>query len=709
MSAEILDFALWMAALGFPVFPLSPGGKTPLPGSRGVHDATSDTEQIKSWFSAYPGCNYGVATGNGLLVLDQDKSSGGLDFDVVLDSMADGIGFWSGETFKVRTPGGGTHRYMRACDVPNSAGKIAPGVDIRSLGGYVVGPGSFFSDADGKKGYSGYYEIEDDLPIARAPAELILRAGTKREREITPDVTVDDPVDIAEAIEYLKTAAPLSIEGQGGNDTAYRVAARLREKGCSPETSAEILAEYWNDRCVPPWDISEIEQFCRNAEAYSQNPAGYNAVTELARQGGVIDPVLLAGATVKEAPQETVSAPTAPTEPPPGAYYAQWLDLWHKCQIVPLSEIPEPEWVAGTMLQRGKVTFLAGPPGTGKSAYAIGLAVCGSEGKPFSGIAPQKPFKSLVYNGEDGRSDILKRAHGVCEANNIPFDSLKGRVGFVSSEDKRFKIVGALGELTAEAKELAKVMRDQDIALFVTDTFSRVHNLEENSSHLMSAVMESICDFATLANCAVLLTHHTAKRTGTGDGADAIRGASALVGSARAAFTLFPVDKQEAQAKGLDTGNGRRYIRLDEVKQNSAKGMEGSIWLEKTEQVLANGRSTVVHVQVNVSSSATGEAKLIADELANRMDAEARFNIRLLDGAKYLAESSTYLGDEDKSVQTYNRLKKKILDRFSGGSVSASNGDIVSTELRNGEYWISCRRPDAATMAGEWESVIPEE
>lgn len=696
----ILEAALEMAARGYRVFPLTCGGKDPLPGTHGVKDATTNTATIRQWFEGNPGYNYGVAAGSGLLVLDLDKKSGGLEYEAKLEGM--GVGGWGDSTFTVRTPGGGLHLYFKGPDVANSVGKIAPGVDIRSEGGYVVGPGSVFSDPGGRKGYKGNYVIEDPSSPLEVPQEIVLRAGERRERD-TLTVAVDEPCDIAAATRWLQCSAPVSVEGQGGNDTAYRVATRLRELGCSPETSLEIMLEHWNDRCIPPWDVSELETFCQNADLYGQNATGSKGVTAMAEEGGPIDESLLI--------EEPVLPP--PTEPEKGSFYKIWKDLRQKCRTPPLEQVKDERRVMGSLAQRGEVTVLAGPPGTGKSAFLIGAAACGAVGKEFSGFQPDEPFKTVIYNGEDSPDTLYKRIHGACEANGIAWSDTVDSLQCITGKDRRLKIVGADGVLTNEAKELAQLLRDENVAMFVVDTLSRVHNVEENSSHLMSAVMESLGDFATLADCAVLLTHHTTKRTGVSDGADAIRGASAIVGSARAAFTLFSVSNDEARAQGLATDSGRRYVRLDEAKQNNSKWQEGSIWLEKKEHILLDGRSTVVHERVNVNVSGEAEAQLIVETLAGTMTEAAEHNIRSYDAAKYLSDSDTYLKSESKTRSDIEKLRTKIHARLAGKSLIASNGDKISLVLRGEqdrkEYWIVREPPEPAPKSivsaspGEWD------
>ena len=49
------------------------------------------------------------------------------------------------DTLAVATPSGGFHLYLKGA-VQSSAGRIAPGIDVRSSGGYVLVPGSVLHD-----------------------------------------------------------------------------------------------------------------------------------------------------------------------------------------------------------------------------------------------------------------------------------------------------------------------------------------------------------------------------------------------------------------------------------------------------------------------------------------------------------------------------------------------------------------------------------
>ncbi len=70
---RFLEAALGYAGLGWPVFPLSPGTKVPLKGTRGFEDATTDPDQIRRWWARWPAANIGLPPGAaGMVAIDLD-------------------------------------------------------------------------------------------------------------------------------------------------------------------------------------------------------------------------------------------------------------------------------------------------------------------------------------------------------------------------------------------------------------------------------------------------------------------------------------------------------------------------------------------------------------------------------------------------------------------------------------------------------------
>jgi hypothetical protein len=140
MTDASLRQALAYVRRGWPVFPCRPGEK--IPATRhGYRDATTDEQQITSWFSRDRDWNLAIATGApGPDVLDIDEHGpAGNGFDAL--ARLHDAGLLAGASTWVRTPSGGLHAYFAGSDQRNGH---LPGcyLDFRSSGGYVLAPPS---------------------------------------------------------------------------------------------------------------------------------------------------------------------------------------------------------------------------------------------------------------------------------------------------------------------------------------------------------------------------------------------------------------------------------------------------------------------------------------------------------------------------------------------------------------------------------------
>ncbi|MEV0439939.1 bifunctional DNA primase/polymerase [Streptomyces spectabilis] len=165
MREVLLGAAVEAAARGWHVFPLRPGTKRPAlhgeaacprtgPCSGGhlkwEQRATTDPGRIHAAWSRAP-FNIGIATGpSGLVVVDLDtpKDKGSADAPdgaTTFAALCERAGHPVPTTYRTRTASGGTHLYFtvpHGVRLTNTAGSIAPLVDTRAHGGYVVAAGS---------------------------------------------------------------------------------------------------------------------------------------------------------------------------------------------------------------------------------------------------------------------------------------------------------------------------------------------------------------------------------------------------------------------------------------------------------------------------------------------------------------------------------------------------------------------------------------
>jgi putative DNA primase/helicase len=244
---------LKMLDLGMRLLPVKAKDKHPLIAAW-QKKATTDRELIDKWSREYPGCNWGIATGieSGVFVVDVDGDEG-------LASVRN----WQnehGESWAktlLATTGKGRHLYYQFppdVKIRNSAGQIAPGIDIRGEGGFVVAPGSVHPSGS-------IYRIKSELPIAEAEQwllDLILKRLPKSETK-------------AEGTAMTVVSAPSQVEvGEGGrNSTLTMLAGGMRRKAMAYESIAAGLLAENQKRCKPPLEKDEVLAIARSVSAYA--------------------------------------------------------------------------------------------------------------------------------------------------------------------------------------------------------------------------------------------------------------------------------------------------------------------------------------------------------------------------------------------------------------------------------------------------------
>lgn len=367
---DMRQVAFDLAAQGFKVFPLQPNDKLPIKGLS--WRALVCNDEMAAWDlwsqPQYRESNVGIHC-QGLIVVDVD------DYKAVTDSgaLAD-LGL--PPTLTVATARGGRHLYFSGPDIANSASKLAPGIDVRGVNGYVVGPGSVTEN--------GTYAVVEAQPIAAAPQALIDRCKAARESKHRDSVDWGEMTGAArmeDGRQYLATAR-ISVEGCGGNNTAFQVIGELWDKGVSAQGALDLLTEEggWNDRCLPPWTHDELRQLIHNAYTYAQNDFGCRAADNIF--GHVVIPVV-------EPPRDDWQIISA----------ASWQD----------QPIPPRRWYVEDWIPANNVTLLYGDGAVGKSLVALQLAAAGVAGVEWLGLKIEQPGPVLMLMAEDEPDETHSR------------------------------------------------------------------------------------------------------------------------------------------------------------------------------------------------------------------------------------------------------------------------------------------------------------
>ena len=224
---------------------------------------------------------------------------------------------------------------------------------------------------------------------------------------------------------------------------------------------------------------------------------------------------------------------------------------------------PAPlDFVIGTFL-KGTVGILAAPGATGKSFFALELAIDIATGANILGLGP-KTGRVTYLMLEDVLQVIEHRVfaigkHVAPEHREHLDDNLT-----------LLSCVGTRVDVETETDWLIERCGGQ--RLIIIDTLSKAHAYEENSNSEMSRLMVGLDRIALETGAAILFIHHIAKGA-DGSSQYAARGASAITDGTKWGGFIEKLSKDQAgsylkDGSPIDTDDAWLYVRYNESKVN---------------------------------------------------------------------------------------------------------------------------------------------
>jgi hypothetical protein len=167
MPKELHDAAVrYVTELGWFVFPIRPREKQPLT-EHGLNDSSNDPAQVALWWNQHQNANIGIDCGkSGIAVVDLDGEEGINQWNAIVETGVLG----SFMTLCQYTGNNGAHLIFSQTEPPvkNSVGKIAPRIDTRGVGGYILAAPSIHPN-----GNSYEWSEYTDFSIAPFPQHLL--------------------------------------------------------------------------------------------------------------------------------------------------------------------------------------------------------------------------------------------------------------------------------------------------------------------------------------------------------------------------------------------------------------------------------------------------------------------------------------------------------------------------------------------------------
>jgi hypothetical protein len=242
-SSPILEAALAYVRRGWSVLPVERRGKRPLVRWEEFQHRRADEAEVRAWYRSFPGANVGIVTGavSGLVVVDIDPGHGG---DESLSALERAHGPLP-RTIEASTGGGGRHVYFRHPGgvVHNRAG-LAPGIDLRGDGGYVVAPPSVHPSGRLYRFEASHHP--DETALAAAPDWLLRLFG--------PQGRIGHP------LAHWRSLVREGVAEGARNSTLASLAGHMLWHGLDPQVALDLLLCWNKARCRPPLPEDEVAQ-----------------------------------------------------------------------------------------------------------------------------------------------------------------------------------------------------------------------------------------------------------------------------------------------------------------------------------------------------------------------------------------------------------------------------------------------------------------
>jgi hypothetical protein len=450
-----LDAALEYASWGWHVLPLIPNDKRPA-SAHGVHDATTDTGQIRAWWAQNPNYNIGIAAGekSGIVVFDIDPRNGGSeswdDFTTEHGAVPDGI--------CQLTAGGGEHHIapwregLKSCE-------LRPGVDFLANGRYfVVAPSSV-------NGRDYTWEESSDPTDGICPFAI-------------PDQWL--------AAMAVRKVVALATDGAliTGNRNAglASLAGSMRRIGLSANEIHAAISTVNAERCDIPLPASDIRRIAESISRY-----------EPAHDVG-------ASTALGDAAAQNLMAKDDNVIEKLNAIFGDQLS----------NDYEAPDELVEGLITIGSSVVVYGDSNSGKTFWALSVAASIAMGTTCYGRKTDPGL--VVYLASESPTSIRSRVQALKKHYCDNLENLvvvQAPVNFYLGDGDATDVIGLV--------KTVEQMKGQSVRLIIGDTLARISaGANENSGEDMGPVMSRFDVVAASTGACMMIIHHNGKDAAKG-------------------------------------------------------------------------------------------------------------------------------------------------------------------------------------------------
>ena len=471
------------------------------------------------------------------------------------------------ETWTATTPSGGRHLLFRSpVEIRNTqanGNRLAPNIDIRGKGGYIV---TAPSTIDGEP-----YRWERspwDTEIGDAPDWLIDLLTAEPEQPAPtptpspPSLNSDSPADRLRNVwnwQHELQRQGWVLHHSDGDDTYWTRPGKPTSEGHSAVLHGNGPLVIWTTDIPQP--LQSLSQPTRDGSGVTITPfdwyAAHNhhgerkdaaaAIHEASRKAEMAE---------TEIAWESVKATTPPTD---DNYRNPWHDL-----LIDFSALGDrPEAIIDGLVFPGRWTFIYAEKKQGKSTLLVGLALAIAKGHDPIANQSTRPRKILYLDAEMGRLDLSERLDDFGQPpetihTDVPNWKASDHIQSLANEQHANTFLAFVDELNPE--------------LVVLDGINGFIEGDENSNHEWVNLFRNIIQPLKKRNIAVISSDNSGK-----DPTKGARGGSAKGDKADAVILLKRLDgtgyRLERRYTRTNAYNETTEVIIENVKPDSTEPM----------------------------------------------------------------------------------------------------------------------------------------
>ncbi len=313
-------------------------------------------------------------------------------------------------------------------------------------------------------------------------ARCLASMATKHPSEVLPElegVEIPDPL----AARVIAAARRLWREGRPVDLIAIHDA--------DPELDRVALGHLWDNGLAQlPYFVARLRQ--------AQDRAFLERLPAMVKDA--LDPLALAASILAKR--------TAPRVDPGGFTF----------EPVDVENVRPPEWIVRGLIERATVGAVYGPPSSGKSFFAVGLAASIATGRSFHGFEVRSPGP-VLYMAAEGHGGLGRRFRAWARDSGTDLSAAP-----LLLSRGRFSLVDPEAVVEIERAVAAAVEARGAPSLVVVDTWARaMAGADENLAGDVGRALAALEDIRDRYGCAVLIVHHSGAA-----GSDRARGSTAF-------------------------------------------------------------------------------------------------------------------------------------------------------------------------------------